>query len=1131
MIPSYLPPQPRAFFSEPVRPTCLLSFVLYALLLLPLSALADDGQRGYYRQPAIHGDTVVFVAEGDLWRVPVTGGAAQRLTTNLAEESLPRISADGKLVAFTARYEGPAEVYVMQTSGGLPTRLTYEGDNARVQGFTPDGKVLYTTARWSSKPELRMYAIDVTTRAVTPLPLAQAAEGCYTKLDFIFARLPAGSDNVKNYRGGLVQNLWRFDGKNEATPLTADYAGASRQPMCGRDRIYFLSDRDETMNVWSMAVAGGDLKQHTKHRDFDIRGASISPDGKRIVYQRGADLAIFETATGKDSALSITLQSDFEHTRMRWVKTPWDFVTAVEPSPTGDRVAITARGEIFVMPVGNGRRVELLRNANIRARDGVFSHDGKSVYAFSDKSGEFELMRYPANGVGAANMLTRDAKVLRRGIYPSPDGKWVVHDDKTRNLFLTETATNTTRQIDRNEFSEYNAITWSPDSRHITFSKSAANQFDQLYVLEIANTKLTSLTSERYDARDAAFSPDGKWLFFLANRNLQSVVTSPWGQRGPEPFFDKQTRIYAYALDPAARWPFLPRDELQPPPKVEAKPDAGTDAKVDTKAVPAGGAKLDAPKAEVKPETKPEVKVMAIAWEGVRERLYEVPVAAGNYRELSTDGKRLFFLSLDTGDRKTALRSVAIEAPNPTPPTIDAFIEDIRSYRMTQDRKKLMVRKANDLFVFDVGKAAPPPAEQIKFQVNTRDWMIQLDPREDWKQMFVDVWRMHRDFFYDKNMHGADWATARARYQPLLARVTDRAELNDVIGQMTSEVRALHSQIGSPDIRRGQDTIEVGGLGARVEKVAEGFKVVQLYGGDPELLEERSPLARSEVNVRVGETITVVNGATAKDAATLGELLRNQHDKQVLLTVAGADGRRRDVVATATDPVRERALRYLTWERERKERVEAASLNRIGYVHLQAMGPNDIARWAREFYPVFMREGLILDLRQNNGGSIDSWIVEKLQRRAWHFWQSRRADQVTWNQQLAFRGHVVALIDANTYSDGETMAQGLRRLGIAPLVGVTTAGAGIWLSDQNRLRDGGIARAAESGSFVDNGRERGWITEGVGVKPDVEVDNLPLATFKGGDAQLERAIKMLQDKIAKEPMVTPVVPPFPVMAK
>jgi tricorn protease len=1108
---------------------------LLAILLLPLSAFAQTPPllppQGYYRQPAIHGDTVVFVAEGDLWRANINSAAmnAVRLTTHLAEETLPRISPDGKLVAFTARYEGPAEVYVMPLTGGLPTRLTYDGDNARVQGFTPDGRVLYTTARYSGKPDLRMFAIDVATRMVKPLPLAEAAEGCYAGTEFMFTREPLGSDNVKNYRGGLVQNIWRFDGKAEATLLTRDYAGTSRQPMCGASRIFFLSDRDMvagkssntgTMNVWSMNRLGGDIKQHTMHREFDIRSANISPDGARIVYQRGADIHLLNTVSNEDRALNITLQSDFEQTRLRWVKTPWDFVTAVEPSPTGDRVAVTARGEIFIFPVGNGRRVELLKDANTRAREAIFAADGKSVFAFSDKTGEFELTRYPANGVGAPTTMTQNASVLRYRAYPSPDGKWVAHADAMRKLYVTDTTTNVTREIDRNAYEEYQNIAWSPDSRYLSFKKNAANQFDQLYLLEVANATLTLITSDRYDARDAAFSPDGKWLFFLANRNLQSVVAGPWGQRNPQPFFDRQTKIYAYALaaeSATMRWPFLARDELQiaSPPADAAKAEAKLDTKADTKAPTA---KVDTPK-----------PIVPIALEGIRDRLYEVPVPAGNYRELSTDGKRLFFLSLDPIERKTALRTVAIEAPNPAPPTVDTFMDDIRSYRMTQDRKKLMIRRQNDVFVFDVAKSAPPPAEQSKFQVNTRDWMIQIDPRQEWQQLFVDAWRMHRDFFYDKNMHGADWVAVRARYQPLLKRVTDRAELSDVMAQMVSEVRALHSQVGAPDIRRGQDTIDIGGLGAEFEKTANGFRVAKLLGGDPELIEERGPLARAEVNVRVGDIIVAINGNNAANAASIGELLRNQADKQVLLQVQKPDGKRRDVIATPIDPRRERELRYLTWERERMMQVESASQNRIGYVHLQAMGVNDIARWTREFYPVYQRDGLIIDLRNNNGGNIDSWIIEKLQRRVWHFWQSRRNDEPFGNQQVTFRGHVVALIDANTYSDGETMAQGLRRLGIAPLVGKTTAGAGIWLSDINRLRDNGIARAAEFGSFVDNGRERAWITEGAGVAPDIEVDNLPFETYKGKDAQLERAIALLQEKIAKEPVVKPVVPTFPVL--
>ena len=583
----------------------------------------------------------------------------------------------------------------------------------------------------------------------------------------------------------------------------------------------------------------------------------------------------------------------------------------------------------------------------------------------------------------------------------------------------------------------------------------------------------------------------------------------------------------------------MPKDELQKP-EPEKKTDSATASVSTTTSSSTGSAATVTTTATAKVDAKETgagkdtaaVKVSPLILEGIAERLYEVPIPAGNYSDLSTDGKRLYVAVAEvTLERKRSLRSVAIEAASTTPATLDVFFDEIRSYQLTQDRKKIFIRRANELFVFDAGKAAPPPSDQGKSAVNLRDWTFPSDPREEWKQLYVDAWRMHRDYFYDKNMHGADWPKVRAKYQPLMDRVTDRAEVNDVLSQMISEVSALHSQVGANDIRRGTDTIDVSSLGAEFEKAPQGFRVTKIFGGDPELLEERSPLARPEVGIKVGAIITSVNGLNAAPVANLGELLRNQTQKQVLMTVLETNGKTRDVIVTPTDPRRERELRYLTWERERNARVEAASATRIGYVHLQAMGPNDIARWVREFYPVFAREGLIIDLRGNNGGSIDSWIIEKLQRRAWHFWQGRNDEPPGANQQLAFRGHVVALIDADTYSDGETMAQGLKRLGIAPLIGMTTAGAGIWLSDQNRLRDNGIARAAEFGSFVDDGKEHAWITEGVGVAPDVRVDNLPHATFNGRDAQLDAAIAYLLDKMTKEPMRKIAAPAYPVTVK
>lgn len=1131
-----------------------------ALICVVVLAHAEVApQRGYFRQPAIDSQGIVFVSEGDLWRTGLSGGIAQRLTSHLAAESLPAISPDGKQVAFTGRYEGPAEVYVMPLAGGTPTRLTYDGDGAQVQGWTPDGRVIYSSPRLSGKPDNRLYTIAPLKRDVRAIPLNEAAEACYAGQALYFTRRGALGDNVKGYRGGLAQNIWRYDEGKEALPLTKSYAGTSRQPMCAGERIYFLSDRDSTFNLWSMNRTGQELQQHTSHRDFDIRGASVSADGRKIAYQRGADIHVFDIAAKSDTRLGITLQSDFEHVRTRWVKTPWDFVTSVEASPTGDRVAITARGQVFVAPVGSGRRVEATRASDVRARSAAFAHDGKTVFAFADKSGEMELWRYPANGVGEGKQLTKNASVLRQRFWPSPDGKSVLHTDKDRRLYLLNLASGEDKEIDRSAFDQHEEVVWSSDSRWMVMEKTTSNGFSGLTLVEISRGRKTTLTSDRYHARDASVSPDGKWLYFLSDRHLQSVVGSPWGQRNPEPFFDRQTKIYALALDANARWPFLPKDELQKP-EPEKKPDVDkkpADKKTEPDTKPQLEKKPDPAKtivptepAEPKGESdsektadnianekttagsgavSPSATTVNVKLEGLTERLYEVPVPPGNYSQLATDGKRLYFRVTEAtaGERKHSLRSVAIEAPNPVPPTVELFFDDVRAWQLTRDRKKILIRKANELWVFDAGKSPPPPTEHAKFAINLRDWTFPVDPREEWKQIFIDAWRMHRDYFYDKNMHGVDWKKVRAQYEPLVARVADRAELNDVIAQMIAEVAALHSQVGAPDIRKGEDAIDVAALAADVVRTDSGFRITRVYSGDPELLDERSPLAKSEVNVVAGETIVAINGVSAKSAVSLGELLRNQVGKQVLVQVSNAAGKNRDVIVTPISARRDRDIRYLAWERERQARVDQIGNKRIGYVHLQAMGPNDIARWVREFYPVYQRDGLIIDLRNNRGGNIDSWIIEKLQRRAWHFWQTRGSDQPFTNQQVVFRGHTVALIDANTYSDGETMAQGLRRLGIAPLIGMTTAGAGIWLSDQNLLRDNGIARAAEFGSFVDDGKERAWITEGTGVAPDMEIDNLPFATFNGADTQLDAAIKYLNEKIAKEPVKTPVMPAFP----
>ncbi|MBW8896395.1 MAG: PD40 domain-containing protein [Acidobacteria bacterium] len=370
---------------------------------------------GYYRYPAIHGDTIVFTAEGDLWRVGVNGGVAQRLTTHPAEESRAAISPDGKTIAFSAAYEGPTEVYTVPLDGGVPVRQTFEGGNALVAGWTPSGDVLYTTRRFSTLPNTQLARVNPSTGARSVVPLAQASDGSYdsTGKTLYFTRLAFQGSYTKRYQGGTAQNIWRYaDGDKEAIELTADYKGTSKNPMLWNGRLYFLSDRDGTINIWSTAERGGDSRQHTHHSDLDASSPTLS-DG-RIAYQLGADVHLFDIATNQDRAVPIKLVSDFDQLREKWIRTPMEWVTSAHVSPTGDRVVLTARGQVFVIPAQQGRIVEATRDKKVRYREGRFFPDGKSLLALSDQSGEVEFWKIPANGVGDNTQLTQPGRTLRQ---------------------------------------------------------------------------------------------------------------------------------------------------------------------------------------------------------------------------------------------------------------------------------------------------------------------------------------------------------------------------------------------------------------------------------------------------------------------------------------------------------------------------------------------------------------------------------------------------------------------------------------------------------------------------------------------------------------------------------------------
>ncbi len=1080
-----------------------------ALVLAFGSSSIHAGNAAYIRFPTLQGDQAVVTAEGDLWSVPLAGGQATRLTTHPGQETHAAYSPDGRWLAFTATYEGSPEAYLMPVAGGQPKRLTFSGERSTVLGFTNTGQVLFTMRHSQGMDGQRVVAmIDPLTLKQTVFPLANANDAVLSDdgktLFFIRHGLATTGDNARFYQGGTTAAIWRYEvGRSqEATRLSGDIHSSDRRPMLWQGRLYFVSNRSGRDNLWSMTPNGKDLRQHTQHRDFDIRHANLS-HGK-IAYQLGADLHVIDLASQYDRTVPVTLTSDFDQRRDRLIRAPLSFAGHLSFAPSGDKVVLNARGQIAVTHQGTQRRVQIALPAGSRASQSILSPDGKWVYAICDASGEQEIWRFPADGSSGGKALTNDGKLMRVSLKLSPDGNWLAHSDKAGVLWLLNLATGKNEHIDQSNIAEYGEIAFSPDNQFLALTRpNSSIGRNQLLLMRLTDHKLQVLTSDRYESGSPAFSPDGKWLYFLSDRHFQSSSPAPWGDRNTGAFFDRRAKVYALALQTGLRFPYAAKTELDTPV---------------TPAKPAGTGKE-------KPSTD---KPAPLQWSGLASRLFEVPLSAGNYTHLKTDGKRLFFTDHEAGsDGKTTLKSLAIDDQSPEP---EVFASDIQGYALSGDGKKLLFSRGpkdtiGDLFIVD---AAPkPPNELAKAQVKTADWSILVKPADEWRQMFADAWRMQRDFFYDAQLRGVDWQAVHRRYEPLVDRINDRSELNDLLAQMVAELGTLHSQIGTGDQRQATDGRTAAFLGAVLVREPNGVRIQHIYRTDPELPTERAPLAQPGVDARTGDLIIAVNGLAVGQARDIADLLSNRAEQQVLLTLRRGQAEHQ-VVVTPVQQARHAQLRYSDWQESRRAIVDQASNGKIGYLHLKAMGEADMADFVRQFYAQIDREGLIIDIRNNEGGNVDSWIVEKLLRRVWGFWQPRHGNIASTHMQQTFRGHLAVLIDENTYSDGETFAAAVKALKLGPLIGKRTSGAGVWLTDYNKLLDNGIARAAEFAQFSAQTGE--WLIEGKGVMPDQEVDNPPHATFQGQDAQLNAAIGLLQDKLKAMP-ISPLrpqpIPPLP----
>lgn len=1054
-------------------------FIYGCFILLLAHSTKGQGLEGYYQSPCLHKTTIIFCSEGDLWKVSTAGGMAQRLTAHSGEEQHPAISPDGKTIAFTAAYDGSPEVYTMPIEGGVPLRCTFSNTGGtRAVGWTPQGKLIYSSTNWSNLPNARLATIDLQTKSHGVLPLFEANDGIQNEEGtWFFVPLSNFNGHVKRYKGGWSRHIWRFDGKNEAVKLTHDHLGESYNPMWHQNRLFFITDRDGMKNIWSMDANGKNLQQHTFHSQFDVRMAKLDMD--KIVYQHGADLWLLNLADGKYQRIDIRLTSDFDQLRERWVNKPEAFISSVNLSPKGDKLVVTSRGRVFVVPVKAGRTLALTDSNEpvVRHRDAVFSADGSHIISLSDGSGEFEFTQYPANGKGSAKQLSQHGKPLRYEGIPSSDGKWLAYDDNDKHLYILNVATGNRKKISTNE-QGIRDFAWSPDSQWLAFVQVSLSGFTQIKIYNAYDGSLFDLTNDRSNNSQVKWGREGQFIYFISDRSLGTMTGNARDARLGGVGWEKPHKVYHVALMKGLRSPFRPVDELH---LLEA-----TDTKV------------------VKP-------VVNIDKDDIQARTMVVPIESGNYYQLEVGERALYLLSEQTGkDPKTEVKAVTFARETPVLTTLASGIEQ---FKMSSNGQKLLVKKGGAYFLTEAGTGSLQLTEAIDLGACT----FSLNPKSEWQQLYKDAWRMERDCFYDTNMHGLDWDAMYTKYLPLVHRVSSRSELNEVLAELTGELSVLHTFVFGGDLRSNSLSVPVGSLGANTSRDVKrgGFRIDHIYQSDPDFPERQSPLSDPYLDIKVGDIITMVNGKDALTVTDIGELLLNQAGKQVRLAVKRGNASKEIIITVWGDAY---WLKYRDWQYTNRLKVEAASNQQIGYLHMSANSDWDIGHFYREYFPVANKQGFIIDMRNNQGGYISSLLLQMLHRQVWMYRVDRTGEPI---ERIP---HMVVLVNERTGSDGEVFAEGFRRLGLGSTLGMRTWGGFIALHYGNKLSDNGVVSAPMHAAYSNEGI---WLVEGHGHVPDMVVENLPWESFQGKDAQLEAAVAFLQQQIALKPNVIPLPPPYP----
>lgn len=1078
------------------------------------------------KQPTISSDAVAFLYAGDIWTASRDGSHPRRLTAQNGVKSSPYFSPDGNWIAFSGNYDGNMCVYVISQEGGSPVRLTFHPEEDSVRGWTPNGsQVLFASSREAIHARVRrLFTVPIDGGMPAVLPMDMAARGAFSP-DGKYLAYTAYLEaywSWKRYRGGMTVPIRVLD-LATYNHVTVPHTNASDSFPCWvDDQLFFLSDRNHTMNVFRWQRTSNDIQQVTFHTDFDVR--SLTAGAGMLTYEQAGRIWLLDPAAGHATPLIISINPDLPSCRPHF-KRAARFIQSYGISPSGQRAVFEARGEIFTAPAKKGDIRNLTRTPGAAERDPAWSPDGQSIAYFSDASGEYELVISDQKGIKKTT-IPLGKKTFFYSPTWSPDSKKIAYTDKALNLSYIELETKTIVHVATDTYDHPDRSidpVWSPDSQWLAYSRRLDNQIRALFIFHLAGAKSYQVTDGMSDATDACFSVDGKCLFFAASHDYGLSIG--WDMSSYE---RPVTRcLYVVVLNKEDPSPVAPEsDEEKSPdekPSTPANPDKPADAATPAPAGQTGG---DDKPAEASPsgegakpaegEKKPAPVKVTIDLEGLGQRIQALPIPARNYRRLQSAENKLFYLepmAYQSPDNQSYAYQLNVYDFKER--KSEVVLEKISGYAISADGKKMLYRGAGEprFTITGVDKKGESPDNVLNLDAMD----VQVDPKAEWRQMFREAYRIHRDFFYDGEHHGLDLEAAYQKYLPFLDHVGHRDDLNYLLAEFSGELVVGHAYVGAGDIP-GPAGVPVGMLGADYEVTAEGYyRIQRIYPGinwHPEL---RSPLTEPGINVHEGEYLLGVNGRPLRSPTIVYSVFEKTADRITDLLVGPSTDEAEARMVSVRPIGSEIALRHWNWVEGNRKKVDELSKGRVAYIYMTDTWINGYSSFNRYYFSQLDKEAVVLDERFNGGGMVADYIIDLLARPILSYWATREGKPFATPNAAIF-GPKVMIINELAGSGGDAMPLFFRRRGLGKLVGKRTWGGLIGISDYPILMDGGFITSPRMAIFSPQGE---WEVENVGVSPDIEVEMTPKLVIEGHDPQLEKAVEVVLAELEASPPSRP----------